>query len=370
MNGSYHIPTLWINGRFVGLEDILSSAESPRSPFEDSTFSFLRQWLSGETSFEIHTSGSTGTPKRILVTRDQMASSALATAQKLRLKPGDACLVCIDTKYIGGRMMLVRAITIGLSIYAVDPCANPLDKIPSDRCVNFAAFVPYQVEHMLSESPKALSRIEKAIIGGAPLHDKTADALGPFEGEFYATYGMTETISHVALRKLNGKEKQEYFETLPGITAELDDRECLILSVPYLPEKIRTNDLAVTISPTRFVWRGRYDNIINSGGIKISPEKIEAVVRKILESTGHTERIFVHGVEDRQLGSRLVLVIEANILDEEFLKSLYLSLAAVLPPYEIPKEALLVSKFSETENGKINRVQTVKGFHANVSLKS
>ncbi|HEY0653835.1 MAG TPA: AMP-binding protein [Chryseosolibacter sp.] len=352
------------------MKSILDSSEPARTAFEDSTFAFIRAWFSPEQSFEISTSGSTGAPKKIIVTRDQMIASASATAHALRLQKGNSCLICIDTKYIGGRMMLVRAFTTGLQIYAVDPSANPFEKLPPGQCVNFAAFVPYQVEHILASSnPSLLLRVEKAIIGGAPINQHTVDALGQFTTDFYATYGMTETISHVALQKLNGAAKQDFFETLPGITVALDERECITLDVPYLREKIITNDLAHLLSPTRFRWTGRFDNIINTGGIKVSPERIEAVVQKFLTSSGHSYRFFVHGVEDRLLGTRVVLVIEANILDEQFLKSLHSSLAAALPPYEIPKEALLVSKFSESGNGKINRLQTVKGFHATVSVK-
>jgi o-succinylbenzoate---CoA ligase len=300
-----------------------------------------------------------------------MVASATLTAKVLNLEKGQSCLICIDTKYIGGRMMLVRALTFGLRIYAIDPCANPFEKIPPNQWVNFAALVPYQVENLLASihSHLLIEKVDKVIVGGAPLNQTTIDKLEHFKSQFYATYGMTETISHVALRKLNGLEKQNYFEALPGITMHLDARGCLILSVPYLPEEIATNDLADMISSTRFVWTGRYDNVINTGGIKVSPEKVEQAVAYFLTTSGHRHRFFVHGVDDRQLGSRIVLVIEANILDEQFLKSLHSALAAALPPYEIPKEALLVSKFSETENGKINRLQTVKGFHANVSLK-
>lgn len=362
---------IWINGRFVAITNILEGSETALTAFENSTFSFIRDWISQKKEFEVTTSGSTGIPKKIMIHRDQMIASASLTARVLNLEEGQSCLICIDTKYIGGRMMLVRALTLGLRIFAVDPCANPMEKIPSGQWVNFAALVPYQVENVLASgnSHLLLKRIDTAIVGGAPLNESTIEKLDDLSCKFYATYGMTETISHVALRRLNGPQKQNHFQCLPGITADLDDRGCLLLSVPYLSDKIVTNDLAEIISPRSFRWRGRFDNIINTGGIKVSPEKVEDVIAKFLITTGHTYRFFVHGVDDRQLGLRIVLVIEANILDEQFLKSLQSSLAAALPPYEIPKEAVLVSKFSETENGKINRLQTVKGFHANVSLK-
>jgi O-succinylbenzoic acid--CoA ligase len=369
MNESYP-QSLWINGRFVALSGIISGNENALTPFEAHTYSFIAEWFSPKNKFEITTSGSTGAPKNIFITRDQMIASARLTAQVLNLRKSETCLVCIDTKFIGGRMMLVRAFTIGLQIFAVDPCANPLEKIPAGQWVNFAAFVPYQIENILeSKNTHSFNRVEKAIIGGAPLNKKTIEGLDGFQCKSWATYGMTETISHIALQLLTGEQKQNFFETLPGITIDLDDRGCLVLCVPYLPERIITNDVAVMISKNSFIWNGRFDNIINTGGIKVNPEKIEAAVHQYLLTTGHTLRFFIHGVDDQQLGSRVVLVIEAITIAEDFLRSLASFLAASLSNYEIPKDALLVANFSETPNGKINRLQTVKGVHANVSLK-
>lgn len=370
MNDAYPYSSIWINGRFVSLTEITSGREVALTPFESSTFSFISDWFGGKQSFEITTSGSTGVPKTILVSRAQMMASARLTAQVLDLKANDSCLVCIDTKFIGGRMMLVRAFTIGMQIYAMDPSADPLLKLPAGLCVNFAAFVPYQIEAIIgSAEPRALDRVEKAIIGGAPLRKSTIQKSDGFKCQLWATYGMTETVSHVALQLLNGQHKQDYFETLPAITVDLDARDCLIVNVPYLNDRILTNDLAEIISSNRFRWSGRIDNVINTGGIKVSPEKVETILQPFFESTGRSLRYFVHGMEDPQLGSRVVLVMEANTIDEEFLKSLNAFMTSTLSKFEIPKSALLVSKFSETGNGKINRLQTVKGFHANVSFK-
>jgi o-succinylbenzoate---CoA ligase len=370
MSEPYPHTSLWINGRFVLVSGILSGKEKPITSFESHTYSFISQWFSELNEFEITTSGSTGAPKKIIITRNQMLASARLTEKVLALKNPDTCLVCIDTQFIGGRMMLVRAFTTGLRIFAVDPCANPLEKIPAGQWVNFAAFVPYQVENILdSQDPDSLNRVEKIIVGGAPLQKPTIDKLNKFQCTAWATYGMTETISHIALRQLNGEGKKEYFKTLPGITVSLDDRDCLVINVPYLPEPLVTNDVAELISQTQFIWIGRFDNIINTGGIKVNPEKVEAAVQQYLDKTGHTCNFFVHGIPDVRFGSRVVLVIEAIIIDEHFLSSLAASLTTTLSAYEIPKEALLVKTFSKTANGKINRLQTVKGVHANVSLK-
>jgi o-succinylbenzoate---CoA ligase len=369
--GTYPFPSLWINGRLVLVATVIDGLQEPRSAFERNTFEFIQAWFTGKTEFEINTSGSTGEPKKIKISRSQMIASARLTERALNLKTLDTALICIDTKYIGGMMMLVRAFTSGLKIIALDPSANPLQKIPVDQWVNFAAFVPYQIENILeSKRPHLLECVDKIIIGGAPLSEGAIKRLQNFQSQFFATYGMTETVSHVALRKLNGKNKTQFFETLPGITIDLDDRECLILNVPYIEGPIVTNDVAEKISPTAFNWKGRFDNIINTGGIKVNPEKVEAAIDAIFEAGGFKSRFFVHGFDDRQLGTRIILVIEANKIDEQFLSTLYSSLAAVISPFEIPKEAYLVETFIETENGKINRLQTVKGIHASFPLKN
>jgi o-succinylbenzoate---CoA ligase len=370
MTLAYPHSSLWINGRFASISGILSGEEVPLTVAETHLYSFIQDWFSTKDEFEITTSGSTGAPKKIMITRDQMIASAKLTVRALGLQKDETCLVCIDTNYIGGRMMLVRALTTGLRIIAIDPCANPMEKIPLDQWVNFAAFVPYQIQTILeSKHPHSIDRVEKIIIGGAALGKKYIDSLSNFKCQCWATYGMTETISHVALQLLTGPSNQDYFETLPGITVALDNRDCLVFDVPYLPEKIVTNDVADVLSENHFIWKGRFDNVINTGGIKVHPEKIETVIASLFEATGCNSRFFIHGADDTQFGSRVVLVIEANTIDEQFLKLLQRALAATLPQYEIPKDALLVSKFAETQNGKINRLQTVKGVHANVSLK-
>ena len=370
MSSPYPYDSLWVNGRFVSLANIISKKERALTQFEEHTFTFIKDWFSGKNDFEITTSGSTGTPKKITVTRDQMVASAMLTAHVLALQTSQTCLICIDTNFIGGRMMLVRAFTIGLQIFAMDPCANPLDKIPAGQWVNFTAFVPYQVENILeSKHPHLLDSVEKIIIGGAPMRQTTVATLDKFRCQAWATYGMTETISHVALQRLNGERKKNYFETLPGVAISLDDRGCLQLDVPYLQGSVITNDVVEIISGNSFVWKGRFDNIINTGGIKVQPEKVEAAIHDFFAASGHSFRFFVHGMDDQRLGSRVVLVIEATTIAEDFLKSLRSFLAGRLSNYEIPKEAHFVSTFSETPNGKINRLQTVKGVHANVSLK-
>lgn len=367
---SYPFSSIWVNGRAVSLDLILKEEVTPLSPFEHSTFTFIREWFSDQEIFTTQTSGSTGTPKVISFTRGQMMASARLTAQALELRRLSHALVCIDTKYIGGKMMLVRSFVTGMRILAVDPCACPLQKIPIDTCVNFAAFVPYQVQSMLvSKHPHFLNNPDVAIIGGAPLDEQTIEQLQGLLCRCYATYGMTETISHIALRGLNGPSRDDHFHTLPGISLKKDERGCLVADVPFLNEKIITNDLVDIADERRFQWLGRWDNVINTGGVKVIPEKVEAALVKIFSEAGITSRFFIHSIPDKSFGNKVVLVIEATGSTQPLLEKIFPEILTRMPAYERPREVMIAEVFSTSGSGKINRVNTLKNIHSSFPIQ-
>ncbi len=233
----YPYTTLYVNGREETLEAIRTGTAIATSDFEHHTFAFIREWLSGATDFEISTSGSTGIPKRITITREQMIASATLTQDTIGLKTGQNALICLDTRYIAGRMMVVRCFVTGMHIIALDPTANPCNELPENIPIHFAALVPYQVHEIVrSAVAHKLSNIDNIIIGGAALDTDTQRYLQSFRGTCYATYAMTETLSHIALQPLNGVQKrrqlshaQEYIYTigqprLPCYTNPLFDR--------------------------------------------------------------------------------------------------------------------------------------------------
>lgn len=358
----YPFTDLWINGRHVSFEKILHDKEESRSPFEETTFRFIKEWLSGEDQFELTTSGSTGKAKQITLTRNQLIASARRTAQAINLQRYSRALVCIDTKYIGGRMMLVRCFTSGLRIMALDPTANPLVKIPVDKWVQFTAFVPYQVTAILeSKHPHLLNSLEKVLIGGAPLPAKTSSQLDRFQCNCYETYGMTETVSHVALRLLNTEMKQPYFETLPGVSIRQDDRGCLVVTADFLPEPVVTNDLVEIPAAGKFSWIGRWDTVINSGGVKVVPERIERELDVIFKRNNVSYRFFIAASPDEKLGSKVVLVLEGVQFSSESLSRSLEELKSAVSPYELPKEVVTIRQFILTESGKVDRKQTLAG---------
>lgn len=356
----YPFETITINKRDVPLRDIVSQSVLGETEFEQETFSFLQQWMSGTSSFEFQTSGSTGNPKVISFTRDQLIQSATATIKALGLTEGSTALVCVNTKYVAGKMMLVRACINRMKIFAVEPSSTPMEKIPHHRKIDFAAMVPLQMDTMIREGfNKRLNTINTIIIGGAAIsNDLRLKIKSTLNTHVYATYGMTETITHVALQDLRGAE--DVFTILPNIKITQDTRSCLVIQAPYLPAPVVTNDLVQLISADSFKWLGRIDNIINSGGIKISPEKVEIKVEAIFKRLNINQRLMVAGIPDEILGSKIVLLVEGAPLPPDLVSSLLGELNHNIERFEIPRQIIAVKRFIMTKTGKINRPATLQ----------
>ncbi len=331
-----------LNGKYFGKDELCVFAneiKSSEEEYKQQLAKFILEWFDDKNYVELTTSGTTGTPKTIRLQKNAMVNSALATAEFFNVKANCKALHCLPTQYIAGKMMLVRALVLGWDLDLVKPNNHPLDG--NTKTYDFAAMVPLQVEKSLIE----LHRVRKVIIGGAKLNSTLADALKQLSTEVYETYGMTETITHIAAKKV----QDNAFSVLPGIHISTDQRNCLVIDAPRLSdEKIITNDVVEILEENKFVWLGRFDNVINSGGVKLFPEKIEERL-----SGKITHRFFVIGKEDATLGEKLVLVIESEPYEIE--KSVF----DTLDKYEKPKEVLFVPKFSETETGKIKRADSI-----------
>ncbi|MBL3655319.1 AMP-binding protein [Fulvivirga sediminis] len=344
-------PHIIINNKSLDLSNIGSFAIS--NPFEASTVSFIEEWLSGQPIFELQTSGSTGTPKKIKIKRSQMEASARQTMKALDISKGNA-LVCLDTTYIAGKMMLVRALIHQMDIIAVTPGANPLQGLTTPP--DFAALVPLQVEAILTDehSKKMLNSMKAIIIGGAPVSNHLAKQIESLQVAAYATYGMTETVSHIALKRLNGFEKNDTYVAFDEVKLSLDDRGCLtIQSAVTDGEKIITNDIVDLKTEHTFEWLGRIDNVINSGGVKIQSEKVERVIEKIFSELDISKRFFIAGIDDSKLGKKVVMVVESeHPLPETEINE---QLKKMVSKYEIPKQIFYIASFAETKTGKVNR---------------
>ncbi|NJL12500.1 MAG: AMP-binding protein [Microscillaceae bacterium] len=274
----------------------MSQIPPDKDDFEGQIREFCIQWQGGQSLFPQATSGSTGMPTTIVLHREQMVASARASTEALQLFPPLRALLCLNAAYIGGKMMLVRAMEGGWALEVVAPTGQPfraLQKVyqwpeeavlPSLRALRleFAALVPLQLQNIL-EDPldfrPALNQMRALIVGGAPVSPLLEQACQSLSVPVYSTYGMTETVSHVALRRINASPPQDYFETLPGIEIQTNAEDCLcIKGAVTRHEWLVTRDQAALLSPQRFRWLGRADHVINSGGIKIFPEKLENAI--------------------------------------------------------------------------------------------
>lgn len=350
---------IFINNRTVALSEIISESAVSFTPFETETFTFIKKWLFGETEFTLTTSGSTGTPKAIILTRSQLQQSAYRTIEALGLTNQHTALVCLDTKYIAGKMMLVRALEANMKIIAVEPTSNPFKNLSDSTSIDFTALVPLQLEEILNNpsSTEKLNHVKNIFIGGAALSANLKSQISNLKSNLYATYGMTETVSHIALQRLNGINPTEHFETLPDIKIKMDERDCLVIELPGFTSPIITNDIVRILNDSAFVLLGRYDNVINSGGAKLSPEVIEQKIATIFDSLGYSFAFFLAGAPDERLGQKLVLIVEANSHDDVAISSL---LKQHLTGYEVPKQVHFITEFIRTETGKINRLKTLK----------
>ncbi len=340
---------IWFGERQFSAENILSNSWGAVSAYEQQTLRFCQRWLAGEQQFVLHTSGSTGTPKPITLHRDQMAASACLTAQAVGLQRGMSSLIALNTAYVAGIMMLVRGMEVGMTMHIVEPQRNPfLDHGPCD----FTALVPMQVAAVLddAQSAKRFDRCDSMLIGGGPVSVQLLERLQAVKATCFHTYGMTETVSHVALRRLNGPGASKRFVPLGGVELALDERGCLTICGPMtLGATVTTNDMVALAADGSFVWQGRIDNVINSGGVKVQAEKVEGAVAKAFG----TDRIFVAGVPDAVLGEKVVAFVEGSAeLNAREQRLMGLS------RYEMPKQFVYVERFAETPTGKVDRIAT------------
>jgi len=315
---------------------------------KNKVLAFVDEWNSSTASIIVNTSGSTGTPKKTEILKSHMLISAKKTLGYFDLKPGDTTLLCLSPETIAGKMMIVRSIVGDMNLVVSDVNSTPLKNC--HHHLDFIALVPLQIEELLKTDAEKLKSIQTILIGGGPIHASLSTKLREQNIQAFHSYGMTETISHVAIRKV-GIEETETFEALNGIEFSQENGQ---LHVHY-PEigysTLATNDLVELIDNHHFKFIGRADFIVNSGGIKINPETVEELL-----STHIKTAFFVSGIPDEQLGQRLILLIEGTITQAPTL----FELKSLLPKFHNPKEVYFLPNFIRTESGKINRLETLK----------
>lgn len=333
---------------------VYTCLEQLREQADGELFFFLKEWFNDCPYVVGHTSGSTGTPKEIRLSKADMRASARITNAFFDIGRQSVLLLCLSVSYIAGKMMVVRALEAGAELLSVKAASHPLrtagQKVGMDREIGLAAMVPMQVEESLKseEEKRRFGHIRHLIIGGAPVSVTLEEQLKQIPTQCYATYGMTETVSHIALKKLNSDSA--YF-ALGEVGFEQDERGCLIIDAPHLQaRRFVTNDIVKLHGNKRFEWLGRFDNVINSGGIKLFPELIEQKLVRCIPG-----RFFITSRPDEVLGESVLLVLEGEHWNFAALRSLLQKIRPLLGRFEMPKAFVVCPFFHETTSGKVVR---------------
>lgn len=316
--------------------------------WESEIFSFLEEWDANPKTITVQTSGSTGKSKSIQLEKKYMKASARATLDFFNLRKGDSALLCLPVRYIAGKMMLVRAIVGGLNLYCIEPSLKP---VFGSGNFTFTAMTPAQVSELLQSETGVCSfdNIQKVIVGGSSIPNSLEQEMQKMETQIWHTYGMTETITHIAMRKVNGINASQWFTTLSGVEFEVARDGCLQIDAPNIGvHQLKTND-QVEISGQGFRIFGRKDNVVNSGGIKLFPESIERKIETYIETP-----FFLCGVSHEQFGQVLGMVVQKSTRfksEDDILTILKTKLNGL----EVPKHIKFVEEIEFSPNGKIVR---------------
>lgn len=328
------------------IEMVRMNIPADNRSFRQDLFSFLSEWFDSGKTILVHTSGSTGKPKELYVTKENMMESACLTCSFLGLQQEDTALLCMPLKYIAGKMVVVRALVAGMNLLPITPSGHPLKDIK--EAPTFAAMIPMQVYNSLQvpEEKAVLQQIRHLIIGGGAIDKQLAQGLKDFPNAVWSTYGMTETLSHIALRRLNGPEASDWYIPFKGIRVCLSKEDTLIIHAPQIcEEELVTNDIAEINDQKQFRILGRKDNTINSGGVKIQIEQVEAILKELL-----FQPFLITSAPDAKFGEIVVLLVEGQLPD-----NIEKTCAEALPPYWQPKRFIPIFKLPLTETGKPDR---------------
>lgn len=338
--------------------DIFSQFDTKKT-WQEPIFEFLGSWLNENIIyFPIYTSGSTGLPKNITHTRAQMIESAQRTNAFFGINEHSVLFLALPVRSVGGRMMLVRAQIAGAKIVCVEPSASPLSLLLWEgyEAFDFAAFTPMQVFEILKNEQQktAFLGVKNVIIGGGKIPDDLRNKLSEWPNNIYETFGMTETVSHIALRKITEKE----FCCLHGISVKKDDFSRLQIVMPN-GEELQTNDIVELSDDKHFRWIARYDDVINTGGVKVFANEIETKLKSHI-----SEPFFITKMPDEKFGEKVVLVVESSVKEtpENARKNAFFAdlFSRVLLPYEKPKTVLFSTKFVYSEIGKLMKQVTLE----------
>lgn len=342
---------LWVNGEKVNA-GLLPHWRAGKTGILAELADFLEDWFAPEGSITLHTSGSTGRPMELQANKKAMCASAELSCRIFGLSEGNSALLCLPLRYIAGKMMVVRALVAHLHLWVIPPCSTPLSGL-TER-LDFAPLVPMQAIKTMQEPGGAQQweNVRTVLLGGGFLPAGLEEALQTIPSSVYASYGMTETFSHIALRRVNGTGRSNAYTPLPGVRVSALPDGCLSITAPHLGiRSLATRDLAEVLPDGRFLLLGRRDAVINSGGIKIQAEEIE---QRLQAATGLELAIVPR--PHPELGQCVALLWEGDIAREPAL----MAACASLPRYCQPRYKRHVDALPRTETGKLARMACVR----------
>lgn len=343
-------------------DSVAALDEVTRSIQVSHAITFCQDWQNGQQEFSFFTSGSTGTPKKIVLQRAQLEASAKGTIEALQLRDGEKIWICLNTQLIAGTMMLVRGMLLHSEMTIDEPSGDPFKQIGKDHDLTFASFVPMQLQALLKDDASVIAKLNRftnVLVGGAAINPLLRDKLAALSCRVFHTYGMTETVSHIALCEIG---KTDVFTALPGVELKTDDRDCLCIKSPSTNgEWVITNDVVALLNTQQFRISGRADEVVNSGGIKIFPLKVEAALNEALFTLRMDMKdLFVSSLPDPVLGEKLIAVFRSEPFTRHEEEGLLAELRKALPAYEVPKALFYLPHFEETASGKTDKKNTLK----------
>lgn len=308
----------------------------------------IEVWNQKSPVYQVKTSGSTGTPKSISLSREQLETSAKRSNSFFSLNENSSVLLPLSPHTIGGKMMIIRALVGNYSIEIREPSANPVKDLTPEAHYSFISLVPYQIKRILEETPEKLNQFDTILLGGMGISGQLEQILTSVDPKVYIGFGMTETVSHIALREMGNP----VYVALEGVELQVSEGGLVISDSKLGIERMQTNDLIDLIDPEHFTWLGRADFVINSGGIKIHPEKLEQALDEFMETP-----FIIGSIPHETLGETCVLVVERALSEEKF-KQVQALIQEKFGKYATPKQQV-ISSILKTGNGKIRRKETL-----------
>ena len=341
-------------------KDIFQIDKNKLDEIDTEIYQLLEFWKSNKNEILVNTSGSTGKPKEIKISREQLINSSKTTLRYFNLKENTTFLNCLPVKYIGGKMMIIRGIIGKANIVLCKPSVNPIKKL--HRKIDFMAITPLQLDNLL-KNITIFSKIRLTIVGGGEVSERLIKNLQNIPYDCYQTYGMTETISHIAVRDLKKYTENQYYKCLENNSVTTNSKDQLVINSKHLKiSSLTTNDIAKVSGNKHFKIKGRIDNIINSGGFKVSSESIE----ELLNKTFQNKLFFIDKTKCEKLGEKIILIADEEINLEE----LVISIQKIKDKKKRPKEIYFTNHFFYSENQKIDRPKTkIKALTSNIIYK-